>query len=617
MLISASRRGPYQAGRPSLTTLLGASILVSLLGARGPVPVALAQTQSANDSVADQWLHELYSVFGIGPGGSTTPVSRSATETSAESASSVSGSSAITTTSVLANGTTESFTSTSGNLISTSGNLTLTTERPASTTESLSSTVSSQVPAQTQCSRAASGIIPNGTSSTNGTSVQDRAVFANFVVRNAETYTVDCWTEDIQLAASAGFDAFALSVGNGTGESQQVANAFEAVSSFNSNLTNSTSESAFKLFLSFNMTSLPCSSAQDALVLQEYIETYANATNYYRYNDSMLVSTFSGEDCTFGKGSVDDGWKFAFRSGNGSTIIPDVWFVPAFRGAADALSNTTVVDGAFNWDSAWSNATSFDGDQSYISHLGNRTYMAAVSLWSFTQNDGSNNATWCRAGWFFGDRWNTLVENRASVPLVQVVTWNEPLGDSYIGPSNLSTTHPLSPNTTEHSSRRRSLTRRGDTGQGILARIAPLMAYYIIGFKTGSYPSVTQDMIFPWTSLSPKSDNCSQACCDSEWIQGQLWAYALLPAPANVTLSCGASSNSTSSNSTSAPSGLSGIELSLPLDGCKIQVGITRNSTSSVNLTQHEELLGKKNVPGWALYEGNKSEGLTVIVPAM
>ena len=163
---------------------------------------------------------------------------------------------------------------------------------------------------------------------------------------------IERWT-GIKLAASAGFDALALSVGNEPWEARQVANAFCAASKFN-NATETAkgtdaSRSGFKLFLSFNMTSLPCSSVRDASILQQYIRTYANHIDYFRYDGRMLVSTFAGDECRFGERSLDEGWKHALKPNymNGPTL-PDVWFVPAFFASPQTLSNSTAIDGLFN-----------------------------------------------------------------------------------------------------------------------------------------------------------------------------------------------------------------------------------------------------------------------------
>ena len=78
------------------------------------------------------------------------------------------------------------------------------------------------------------------------------------------------------------------------------------------------------------MSSLPCSSADDAHALQEYIRTYSNATDYFRYDGRGLVSASAGEACTFGQDSVDDGWKFVMNSGNGSSI-PNVQLIRGYK----------------------------------------------------------------------------------------------------------------------------------------------------------------------------------------------------------------------------------------------------------------------------------------------
>ena len=157
------RDPPHPAGRPGLKAFVVLSILFSVLAGRGPLPVALAQTQTPNDSVVDQWLHELYSVFGIGPGGSRTLVPTS-TATSTASASASSSSTQA------RNQTQKAPSERQGGDGSGSAHG-ATPDGPASST--------------------------NGTSTSNGTSSRDhgRAVFANFVVRNTEKYTVDCWME--------------------------------------------------------------------------------------------------------------------------------------------------------------------------------------------------------------------------------------------------------------------------------------------------------------------------------------------------------------------------------------------------------------------------------------
>lgn len=61
------------------------------------------------------------------------------------------------------------------------------------------------------------------------------------------------------------------------------------------------------------------------------------------YNNKMLVSTFSGQSCYFGTGSVNDGWNVAVKN-----WLPPVHFIPAFFIDPATFASLQVVDGAFN-----------------------------------------------------------------------------------------------------------------------------------------------------------------------------------------------------------------------------------------------------------------------------
>lgn len=135
----------------------------------------------------------------------------------------------------------------------------------------------------------------------------------------------------ISLAASKGIDAFALNVGGDSWQPDQVAAAFTAAKSGD-----------FKLFLSFDMTSIACSSPGDAKLLQDYINTYTTHPSYMKYRDRPLVSTFSGENCRFGKSGIDEAWTYAL---NGTSPIH---FVPSFFVDPASFPGLSVMDGSFN-----------------------------------------------------------------------------------------------------------------------------------------------------------------------------------------------------------------------------------------------------------------------------
>ena len=142
-----------------------------------------------------------------------------------------------------------------------------------------------------------------------------------------------CFSSDIRLASLNGIDAFALNIGVDSWQWDRVADAYGAALSSGLN---------FKLFPSFDMTSLPGTSASDAEHLMEYISTYSDHPNSLLYNGKMFVSTFSGENCSFGTSSINDGWIKAVKGG------PPVFFVPSFFVDPPTLNNIYVMDGAFN-----------------------------------------------------------------------------------------------------------------------------------------------------------------------------------------------------------------------------------------------------------------------------
>lgn len=140
---------------------------------------------------------------------------------------------------------------------------------------------------------------------------------------------------DIILAASKGIDAFALNVGSNDWQPKQVGYAYAAASSLKS--------VPFKLFVSFDMSSLPCSSAADAQTIRNYISGYASHPNQLLYNGKVFISTFAGESCTFGAKSVNQGWTNTVKTG----LKASTYFVPSFFVDPATFPSYSVMDGAF------------------------------------------------------------------------------------------------------------------------------------------------------------------------------------------------------------------------------------------------------------------------------
>jgi hypothetical protein len=91
------------------------------------------------------------------------------------------------------------------------------------------------------------------------------------------------------------------------------------------------------------MTVIPCTEAADTALLQKYIKTYNTHPNIMQFNGKMLISTFSGEKCTFGQSSVDAGWMTAVKTG-----LPPVHFIPFFPVEPGTFGSYKSIDGAFN-----------------------------------------------------------------------------------------------------------------------------------------------------------------------------------------------------------------------------------------------------------------------------
>ena len=138
---------------------------------------------------------------------------------------------------------------------------------------------------------------------------------------------------DIRLAQSKGIDAFSLNVGSDSWEQGQVANAYAAARNL---------ATPFKLFLSLDMTSLPCAKTGDSATLRRYVEMYASHPNQLLVNGKMFVSTFAGESCTFGQQNVNNGWISTLKTG-----LPPVYFVPSFFVDPATFPQYSVIDGAY------------------------------------------------------------------------------------------------------------------------------------------------------------------------------------------------------------------------------------------------------------------------------
>ena len=97
------------------------------------------------------------------------------------------------------------------------------------------------------------------------------------------------------------------------------------------------------------MSVFPCSAPEHATVLRNYITSFADHPNQLKVDGKSFASTFAGEACTFGQGSVPDGWRSQFTRHGDLSGANAVHFVPSFFGEPSQFTTfNDVMDGSFN-----------------------------------------------------------------------------------------------------------------------------------------------------------------------------------------------------------------------------------------------------------------------------
>ncbi|KAI0732037.1 glycoside hydrolase [Fomitopsis betulina] len=347
----------------------------------------------------------------------------------------------------------------------------------------------------------------------------NKLVVAHHIIGYTYPYNLSTWESDIRLAYRSGLDGFALNVGSDSWEIDQVASAYQAAENLGYD---------FRLFISLDMSSFPCSGATNATLLRQYVANYSSHPNQLRWGGNVFVSTFSGSDCTFGQNTSAEGWKAEFV--DKLTGENAVHFVPSFFVDPSTFNDYDgVMNGDFNWNGGWpidltyseaasnlglgalslnfstfpppveyaleSNVGVFTTDEQYIAGLSevngtDKTYMAAVSPWFFTHYSPETydkNWVYLADYWSYEQRWTTLIENRDVVDLVEIITWNDYSESHYIGPIEGA----------------QSNSQGWTNGMPHLGWLA-MTDYYATAFRTGFYPRITQDQIFMWARPHPK-----------------------------------------------------------------------------------------------------------------
>ncbi|KAF9523864.1 glycoside hydrolase [Crepidotus variabilis] len=356
-------------------------------------------------------------------------------------------------------------------------------------------------------------------------------VFAHYMVGNTYPNTIEDWYDDIFLAASQGLNGFVLNVGCEEWQKERSADCFKAIQRLPQALD-------FSLFFSFDMSSIPGHCAEDIQFFQNYISSFCNYRWYYRHPETRgaVISTFCGENCTFGQGSMEKGWAYLKAK---LTRISQIHFVPSFFIDPARYKHIHALDGVFNWNGGWPlhlklgsphselRNAKLDSDLTHIPHLNNeQTFMAAVSPWFFTHygpDTWNKNWIYCCDDWLFVRRWEQLIAMRDRVDMVQIISWNDYGESHYIGPIK-----GAQPNS-----------QAWVDGYPHTAWLY-LNSYFATAFQTGQYPAITKDQIFMWARPHPKAaESADHVPRPHNWqiTEDVAWVIILATKPATVVTS--------------------------------------------------------------------------------
>ncbi|KAI0198279.1 glycoside hydrolase [Astrocystis sublimbata] len=294
-----------------------------------------------------------------------------------------------------------------------------------------------------------------------GTAAEAKLVFAHYLVGGLDANT-DHAQQDIQQAAAAGFDAFALNIG----KPQEP----WLLSAVNQLFDYADSRDDFKLFFSFDFYQTGDINEHAGLYTQ-----FADRPSYLRYGDGSLpvVSSYSGGDIGM------DAWR-NFKTAN------NVYLVPNPEADGDYYNNPAtffekwgdVVDGVFSWETNWPGeadspgtnvSSSRDEAVKKAADDAGKSYIMGLSSLQYKHCCGDS---WYRNGE------TTLLERmdqilQLSPEFTEVITWNDAGESHYIGQSWPETVGD-------------DILQYGDTDENPHDAWQPLITSFISAFKAGA-----------------------------------------------------------------------------------------------------------------------------------
>lgn len=303
-----------------------------------------------------------------------------------------------------------------------------------------------------------------------------KLVFAHFIAGLTINYTRDDWKNQITLAASHGIDAFALNVGTpDSWQVDQVTTAYDVATQ-----VTGTNGQPFQLFLSLDMSVI-----QTANQVSSWVTKFAPMKSQLLIGGKAFVSTFAGENNSFGATNTSMGWNAALKAPLAALSPPiQAAFVPVWSSLnpSTAVSTNPVVDGIMTWK-AWPTgndtiSTSVDLQFQADAKKNGKLYMASVSPCFYTHYS-DKNFMFKSDDNLYVNRWKELIAMPTQPDFIQIVSWNDYGESHYIGP--IAGSPPAGTNWIS-----------GFDHQAWL----DMTDYFIKWYKTGSPPTITQDKVY-------------------------------------------------------------------------------------------------------------------------
>jgi glucan endo-1,3-alpha-glucosidase len=132
------------------------------------------------------------------------------------------------------------------------------------------------------------------------------------------------------------------------------------------------------MMLSFDIAEFNCGDGSRIGLFQQYLKDYLYHAAAAKINGKSAVTTFMGQDCSFGQGSTNNGWNTVFGANAGN-----IYFMPAYTSDPRGLGAFNI-QAEVNWGSAWpegGNDVNLDRENYFISLLSpsGKEYVPTIS----------------------------------------------------------------------------------------------------------------------------------------------------------------------------------------------------------------------------------------------